>query len=192
MTNTTYLDCPIADFDLRNGSEVLFYVVNSNLNEANMVQVAVPNGHFMLSYFNTSSNGFEDVKAEVHCYNDTRPSGEGVENCQLFAAVTTAPESENLFRLTYHESHDITVPPVEAKQDDYIESDEFMLVLGAVDDEEGLINFSLIDKATKASHDFDFSLRYWYSWVQYWGPRSSSGAYTFRPIDNLYYPLAYT
>jgi hypothetical protein len=51
-TNATYLDCPIADMDLTEGKEVFVGIHNPSSLNLEVSQLAVPNGHFNVSYWN--------------------------------------------------------------------------------------------------------------------------------------------
>jgi hypothetical protein len=49
----------------------------------------------------------------------------------------------------------------------------------------------MINKDSKSEHEFDFGLNYWPSYVRY-DFSHNSGAYDFRPIDNLFANLPYS
>ena len=191
--NGTHLDCPISDYNLQNGSVVDVYMHNPSTNPVTLAKIAVPNGNFRFMGFNTSTLEFEaNEKAEVHCHLDYIRDSNGINNCKLFASVDLAAGESKMFRLEYNSSYNITVENRAAKESDSIQDDHYYLSLGSMDAEEGLINFVLADSQGNEAHDFDFSLRYWPSYVKFDGNPGSSGAYAFRPIAHLYYPLPWS
>ena len=99
--------------------------------------------------------------------------------------------SLSMYKLTYDTDIDREANSTVAKLGDTLENDNLKVELGETNKLESNINFNIIDKKFNSSNVFDFGLRYWPSYCNYLH-QASSGAYAFRPIDNLHYTLTYS
>jgi hypothetical protein len=192
-TNGTYLDCPISTYNLSQGSEVYLSIHNPSVVLATVAKVAVPDGHFSVDWYGYGMWNRMETGTDVLCNKDRAADQSPMTSCQLFLNTDALfPGSIALYRLTYNTSSDLEVKAVPATEGDFIESPEFLLRLGATVAKESNVNFSLFDKRHNTTEALDFGLRYWPSYVKYGQESSNSGAYAFRQIDNLYYPLPYS
>ena len=69
-TNGTYLNCPIANYSLEQGSTVNFAMHNPSSIEIKMAQISVPHPNFKVEQF--SDNGFNDAESDVICVDDRK------------------------------------------------------------------------------------------------------------------------
>ena len=191
-TNGTYLDCPIANFNLTDGN--VMYVGMHNPSTMLLVssQLAVPNGHFKVDFWDYDTQSFIPMQyVDVHCNADKAADQSPVNNCQMYIATGTFifGRTLNLLKLTYDSSVNLERPIKTAVAGDSIETNEIKLEIGLTSANNALVNFNIVDKVFGSNHSFDFGLRFWPSYLNYhmWG----SGAYTFRPIDHLFTPLPY-
>jgi hypothetical protein len=107
-TNSTYLDCPVSDFDLKEGSEFYVSVHNPSSLKLNVAQISVPHGKFMVQEF--IEGEYQQVVADVMCYKDYNAKGEEMENCQMFIKSSIEARDINLYKLTSIESANSEVP----------------------------------------------------------------------------------
>lgn len=101
----------------------------------------------------------------------------------MFVDVTTKANSISTFKI---------VPSKQETQrstNTVLDSDSLTLTL--LDHSNSITNFKLFDKQTGKTQTFDFTLKYWPSYVEY-DNLEDSGAYVFRPIDNFFYPFPYS
>lgn len=69
-TNGTYLDCPIADYNLTDGQEIYLSVQNPSNLEQKVGQISVPNGHFEVQAWSNDKKDFEEILFDIICYDD--------------------------------------------------------------------------------------------------------------------------
>ena len=73
-TNATYLDCPIKNYDLQEGSDVFISVHNPSSLMQSVAQISVPHGKFIVQEFKNGE--YTDAEAvDVMCYKDTDAAG---------------------------------------------------------------------------------------------------------------------
>jgi len=78
-TNSTYLDCPIADYDL--SQPITVAVHNPSSLDVSVAKMAVPHGKFHVEKFDYQTQEFIPAQADVHCNPDTQPDDKPVDNC---------------------------------------------------------------------------------------------------------------
>lgn len=66
QTNTTYLDCPIADNTDNQTMNVV--VQNPSSMETSFLRIAVPNGRYLVSVFDKTD--YESIESQVACHVD--------------------------------------------------------------------------------------------------------------------------
>jgi len=96
------------------------------------------------------------------------------------------PRSVKLLKLVYNEKIDNSAKQAEAISGNRISGNETYLMFNKADKKDSSITFNMSDDKT-----FEFNLKYWPSYVQL-DNCQNSGAYDFRPIDNLFEPLPYS
>ena len=98
-SNATFLDCPVSQYDLEEGSEFYVSVHNPSSLTLNMAQISVPHGNFKVQEF--ISGEYKDAQGvDVMCYKDYDAKGDRVENCQMFIKSQIEPRDINLFKLS--------------------------------------------------------------------------------------------
>jgi hypothetical protein len=107
MTNSTYLDCPIASQASNIKLNMVVAVYNPATRYINHTVIAVPHGNFSVSAFNPDTLQFEPAVAAVIC--DLELSG--LPNCQLYAKNTVYGSSIGFLQLTYNASNNLIAAP---------------------------------------------------------------------------------
>jgi hypothetical protein len=103
-TNSTYLDCPISQFDLTEGAEFYFSVHNPSSLKMNVAEISVPHGNFEVREYiwddQTKKGQYQEVTgADVHCYRDYNLTGDDIQNCAMFIKTSIEPRDINLYKL---------------------------------------------------------------------------------------------
>lgn len=68
--NGTYLDCPISRESLSEGSHIYLTVQNPSNLDQKVGMISVPNGHFEMHQYNSSSKSYVETPIDVLCYAD--------------------------------------------------------------------------------------------------------------------------
>ena len=127
------------------------------------------------------------------CYKDSDAKGDDMENCQMFVKSQIEPRDINLFKLSTDKSANSEVPQESLKAGDFIENQNIKLQFNSGNAKDSSLNFSILDKVFNTENAFEFLMRYWPSYCNnYDGNGHNSGAYDFRPIDNLFETLSYS
>lgn len=183
-TNSSYHDCPIADYE--KGANYSMYVM---VHQASPVQqssfsIAVPHGHFDVGLFDDISGGYVGIPASVVCVTDHFGNGTAFQNCHLHAKMESPVSGMvagkfGLIKLAYNEAVDLTIAPQTLKPGQIIASNDLQLELGGINsNNNSMAWFNLTDRKTNHSEIFDFSLKWWESDVN---SGQTSGDYIFRP-----------
>jgi hypothetical protein len=69
-TNGTYLNCPIANFSLDEGSTINFAMHNPSSIELKMAQISVPHPNFKVQQLSGAES--TDVESDVICVDDRK------------------------------------------------------------------------------------------------------------------------
>jgi hypothetical protein len=88
-TNTTYLDCPVANYANLTNYTMSVAVHNPSANPMMKPSFAVPHGKFKVQAFNKESQSLEDVSSSVLCNDDNIENGEAVKSCFMHVDLTT-------------------------------------------------------------------------------------------------------
>jgi hypothetical protein len=194
-TNATYLDCPVSNYDLEEGSEFFVSVHNPSSIKLNVAQISVPHGNFKVQEYSASEKGYKEAQGvDVMCYRDYNAQGAEMQNCQMFIKSSIEPRDIILFKLTVDKSLNNEVPQEALKSGDFVENKNLKLQFNQGNTKESSLNFSILDKEFNSENVFEFLMRYWPSYCNNSpsGNGHNSGAYDFRPIDYLFESLTYS
>lgn len=126
------------------------------------------------------------------CYKDSDEKGQEMKNCHMFIKTSIEPRDINLYKLTVDNSIDREISSRKLMQGDQIYSDHLSLNFHQSDSKEFSLRLSINDKEFNDEKMFEFKMRYWPSYCNNFdGEGRNSGAYDFRPIDNLFESLPY-
>jgi hypothetical protein len=144
-TNTTYHDCPVSDYDLKQGSQFFVSVHNPSSLVLNVAQISVPHGNFKVQEW--VDDKYTDVKGlDVMCYKDYNETDKEIQNCYMFIKTSIRPRDINLFKLTVDMSSNKEVPSETLKAGDSIENANIKLRFNEGKTKESSLNFSILDK----------------------------------------------
>lgn len=101
-TNSAYLGCPIADYDLR--QLITVAVHDPSYLDLSAAKMAVPHGKFLFEKFDYWAQEFIPAPRDVHCNPDTQPDGKPVNNCKLYVKLITEASDISLLRLSLSNS----------------------------------------------------------------------------------------
>eukprot|EP00347_Sterkiella_histriomuscorum_P000869 403374211 len=179
--NTTYMDCPIAQY--RNQTvAILVAVYNPSSLIVNYTQIAVPNGKVSVTAFNYETNKFEKVNASVLCEQETEQDNSVVDNCQLYVDYAINPFQIGLLSLIINSEKDLSLQKKSYNIDQTITlSTQFEQITYLKEDVNGQ-TFKIKKKFYNQEYSFAFDLRYWLSCQD---DNQRSGAYIFRHDENL-------
>ena len=90
-TNSTYLDCPIANYAQEEGYKMNIAVHNPSTVDMTSARIAVPHGHFDVV------QGENKLDAYVVCHEDSVESGQNYESCFMTVDIATAAWDVNSF-----------------------------------------------------------------------------------------------
>lgn len=111
----------------------------------------------------------------------------------MIAQTTIMPKEVKLLKLQLNkDGGEKTITPVPLIPGDSIMFEEMALIFKGASKTESTINFTMYNSTNEfQSFSFEFGLKYWPSHCNY-TRYQNSGAYDFRPIDNLFSPLPYS
>lgn len=194
-TNATYLDCPVSEYDLNQGSEFFVSVHNPSSLKLNVAQISVPHGNFIVQEYSESEKNYKDSQGvDVMCYRDYDEQGVEMQNCQMFIKSSIESRDITLFKLTVNKSVSNEVPQESLKAGDFIENKDIKLQFNRGTAKDSSLNFSILDKEFNSQNNFEFLMRYWPSYCNTSpsGNGHNSGAYDFRSLDYLFESLTYS
>jgi hypothetical protein len=121
-TNSTYLDCPIANYANQESYVATVAVHNPSTVDMNSARIAVPNGHFQVNVldYDGKSQMTNPANATVTCHMDHIENGEEVESCFLDVTLVTPAWGMSVIQLVQDNSVDISNPTSELKPNDMI------------------------------------------------------------------------
>lgn len=100
-TNSTYLDCPIANYAEETNYKMAVAVHNPSANPIGQASFAVPHGHYKVEKFNVKTQALEDVDASVLCSHDNLENGETIKSCFMHVNLETDLKDISTLMLTY-------------------------------------------------------------------------------------------
>lgn len=109
----------------------------------------------------------------------------------MFIKTSIEPRSINLFKLVVNTQANLEAPQEQLKSGDTIENENIILKFNEGRQKDSALNFSILDKKSNTENVFDYLSRFWPSYCKKYAWHNS-GAYDFRPIDNLFEPLVYS
>mmetsp|Transcript_518 Transcript_518/g.537 ORF Transcript_518/g.537 Transcript_518/m.537 type:complete len:182 (+) Transcript_518:1523-2068(+) len=133
---------------------------------------------------------------DVHCSPDTYYNESGslknVTNCQMIVQMQVNARTISLLQLVPSDifNYERTAEVMTSNNNKITVLDRSLEFTG-VDSTEQVMNFKLTNTTSKKSNTFDFGLKYWPSFTSS-DTSHNSGAYIFRPIDNLFFPITYS
>jgi hypothetical protein len=103
-TNSTYLDCPIAEYTQEEGYTMTVFVHNPSPVDLESVRIAVPNGNFKVNHL--EFDGMDQIttpllppNATVTCHTDHIENGQDIKSCFLDAKIPTPAFGMSSFNL---------------------------------------------------------------------------------------------
>lgn len=127
-TNSTYLDCPIANFAEEEGYTMTVFAHNPSPFEMESVRVAVPNGNFDVNEMinNGKRHNIRHLntldQASVTCHKDHIENNQEVESCFLDAKISVPAWGMAAFNLVQNSSVNIAHKAQELKPNQMIRS----------------------------------------------------------------------
>lgn len=195
-TNSTFLDCPIADFEKSDGYELTFAVHNPSSNPLNEVRIAVPTGYdrrWTVQVYNQSTN-FTTVPSSTSCYEETLESGVTINNCYLYIDHVTIAHDVNIFKVEYKGDCDIVKPFKPLLLWDSIKSGDLEVEFAGFSKNGSEIKLTVWDHAKDYYNNVTVGLQWWDSCIFCSGghQQQNSGDYIFRPITGQFTPNPYS
>lgn len=126
--NSTYADCPIADYADGDSFKMLIAVHNPANLATKISQIAVPHGNLLVKRFDVETGGMLEAEANVLCNiqeEESDPSS-NVDNCQLFIKHEVPAGGIGFFTVEYSSANDLSIR-VQTDADLTIETDELSL-----------------------------------------------------------------
>lgn len=80
-TNSTYLDCPIAEYENEESFKMTALVHNPSSLDMTYARLAVPHGKFDVQTLDKESNQFKPAESSVTCHKDHIENGQEIESC---------------------------------------------------------------------------------------------------------------
>lgn len=199
-TNSTYLDCPVAQKNTSESWSMSVAVHNPSSLDLKSLKVAVPEEvNFDVTVYNSTSKAFEPTVAEKSCFDDHLASGEKVRNCHMEIKADTPAQAVSLIKMANQgkaeEVERRTIP--EGKEEDAdtsIEGNGLRVVYKGMDKEQSTLKFDVYDEITGSSEpeQFEFSMKYYESYTHAIDhSMQSSGAYVFHPMEGQLHPYPY-
>jgi hypothetical protein len=151
----------------------------------------MPNGKFDVELFDVNQDKFIKLdKVDVMC-NKVYINSTSSNECQMFIKTQINSRDINLYKLTYNLETDHEVKQKLLKSGDSLSHSKLSLQFNGSSLKDSTMQFTVMDSSAKTTSSFQFGLKYWPSHCNYtrW---QNSGAYDFRPIDNLFAPLPYS
>ena len=107
----------------------------------------------------------------------------------MFISVDIEPKQLMLVKLST--AKDSQVTPTTLKSGDKLETDSIILTFDQAVSKDSQLSFTLTDKEADSEEKFNINLNYWPSHIDY-NDFHGSGAYCFRPIDNVFSGIPYS
>lgn len=182
-TNSTYVDCPVSAYEDQKNYTMNVAVQNPSTIDMNKAIFAVPNGHYDVKVFDSNTKAFETVNSSVSCWEDYAENKVDYLACNIKISHTTKARDFSLFQLTQNDAVDLSTSNGTVTEGSQISDGKFSLVYEGSVKNTSQINFKLNNLQTGSSETFDFSMKYWASFINYytWVNAQSSGDYIFRP-----------
>jgi len=193
-TNSTYVDCPVSAFEDQKDYTMNVAVQNPSTIDMSQTVFAVPNGKYGVKVFNTESKAFETVNASVSCWDDYAENNVTYKACNIKISHTTKARDFSLFQLTQNDAAELSINNGTVIEGSIINNGKFGLVYEGSVKDSSQINFKLNNYQTGSSETFDFSMKYWASFINYysWVNAQSSGDYIFRQNKGQYEAMDYS
>ena len=117
-TNTSYLDCPIANWETEELYAMYVMVHDTSPVKSNHTAIAVPHGHYEVSILDRSTRQYAKAEdSSIICSDDHVSNGQEIKNCQLHVyGLQNQPkgsyfEEYNLLRVDYSKNTDLSIEP---------------------------------------------------------------------------------
>jgi len=191
-TNATYMDCPIANYADEKEYIVSIAIHNPSNVELSVAEVLVPHEHYTIQAFNTTTQSWVKVEANVVFNLDNTENGEAIVNFRAMINWPTAPRDFSLIQLTYAPEESIPINQINMTDHATIESKEISLEF--IGQQGKGIAFEMTEKQTGRKEIIDFNINWWASWINYnaWNGGQNSGDYIFRPLTGQFEPNQYS
>jgi hypothetical protein len=193
-TNSTYLDCPVSNYEDQKNYVMNVAVHNPSTMDMNQATFAVPNDKYDVKVYCTKAKKFVSVNASVSCWDDYAENNVTYKACNIKISHTTKARDFSLFELTQNDAAELSTTNGTVQEGSEIKDDKFQLVYEGSVKNSSQINFRLNNLKTGSSETFDFSMKYWASFINYytWVSAQNSGDYIFRPITGEYEAMDYS
>jgi hypothetical protein len=112
--------------------------------------IQVPNGHWDVFQWSTSSQDFVKTKnSDVICYADKAADQSPMTNCQLFTTLVSnaKPGQVELLKMVYNTQVDLTRKSKNAVAGDFLQNDQMKLTLTnfKIGQDDSTVTFSIND-----------------------------------------------
>ena len=194
QTNTTYVDCPIANQDLTNNFSMHVAIHNPSSLDFSTARIAVPNANYSVEAFDTDKQIFKLVESNIICAADKLIGEVPVDSCFLAVNHTTAARDISLLKVNYVVAEPKQAQPLNVGNS--IESKDIKLGFAGFATGESMLQFEFINKKTAQKELLRVSIGNWRSqrWYNEFTDTDSqnSGDYIFRPETGQYEPDVYS
>lgn len=119
-TNSTYLDCPVANYAEKSDYTMSVAVHNPSALPMKQASFAVPHGHYKVQAFNKETQALEDVSSSVLCSEDDLGDGSKIDSCFMYIDFNTNQKDVSVIQLTYDETQNLVADEIELKESDSI------------------------------------------------------------------------
>lgn len=171
-TNSTYLDCPIAEFFDVSEYEFSVAVHNPSTSWTNEVRITVPHGRdsrYSVEAY-TQHDNFTAVNSSTSCYKETlekqpNKTQVSIDNCYLYIEHKTPPHGLHLFKISYATDGDAQENYEPLKEGDSLESQDLKVLYVGSDKNSSQISFAIQDNLSSRVENLTFGLKYWRSCI---------------------------
>ena len=147
VTNTTYLDCPIADFEDKEGYTMNIVIHNPSTVDMKSARIAVPDGHFEV-----------DAPATVTCHEDYI-QGAHIDSCFMDIDIVIPAMSVSTIKIKQNSDEDLQVMTLSLLDGDKLVRNDIELKFIQLDTFDSIAKFEYSDGFN--TENLTFSLKYW-------------------------------
>jgi len=141
-TNSSYLDCPIFDYETKSDYQMNVAIYNPSSNDLSQVRLAVPNDGFMVK----DSLG-RDLTSAIACAGDHARDVSKYISCWLNVEVPIPSRKVTVIQVFQQDGSHTPQPRSEIATFDQIESSDLEVTLRAIDEDNSLIELGIVEKA---------------------------------------------
>ena len=156
-SNSTYLDCPIANYAQDEDYKMNVVVHNPSTVDMTSARIAVPHGHFDVM------QGEKKLSAYVVCHDDSVENGQDYESCFMTVDIATAAWDISSFQLQFNADANLVIKQEKLQKGAAMESDAVKITMHS--QEESGFTFIHLDKKSGVEKKLSLGLQYWSSWV---------------------------